>query len=190
MLWLRTALIGALAIAAVSTFGDFVWATWIPRHRMIYGLTHGAVLFLAIGLFLGQLARRAAAGAMFGTLIGLLAAGSYYVLVPLFRGLGLIAIVLVMVAAWIGAWIALDALHGYLQRRHRALGTVVVRGVVASIVCGAAFYAVSGIWFPFRPRGLDYLWHYGAWTLAFLPGFATLLFPERSMAARVTQEAQ
>ena len=27
------------AIAVVSTFGDFVWATWIPCHRVIYGLT-------------------------------------------------------------------------------------------------------------------------------------------------------
>ena len=189
MTWLRTALIGALAIAAVSTFGDFVWATWIPRHRMVYGLTHGTVLFLAIGLFLGQLARRAVTGALFGALIGVLAAGSYYVLVPLFRGLGLIAVILVMVAAWIGAWIALDALHGYLRRRQRALATAVVRGLIASIVCGVAFYAMSGIWFPFRPRGWDYLWHYGAWVLAFLPGFVTLLFPERSVAS-VKQEAQ
>jgi len=43
---------GALAIAAVSTLGDFIWATWIPRHLPVYGLIHGAVLFLSIGLFL------------------------------------------------------------------------------------------------------------------------------------------
>lgn len=184
MTWLRTALIGALAIAAVSTCGDFVWATWIPRHRAIYGLTHGTLLFLAIGLFLGQLARRPVAGALGGACIGLLAAASYYVLVPLFRGMGLIAIVLVMVAAWVGAWIALDALHGYLQQHQRGLRTAVLRGVLASIVCGAAFYAVSGIWFPFRPRGWDYLWHFGAWTIAFLPGFAVLLATREGIRSR------
>lgn len=175
MTWLRTALLGALAIAAVSTFGDFVWATWIPRHRAIYGLTHGALLFLAIGLYLGTLARRPAPGAMLGALIGFAAAASYYVLVPLLRGMGLVAALLVMVIAWVGAWIALGLLHGYLQRSQGGMRAAFVRGVVASLVCGAAFYAVSGIWFPFRPRGWDYLWHFGAWTIAFLPGFATLL---------------
>jgi len=58
MTWLTATLTGALTIAAVSTVGDFVWATWITRHRAIFGLTHGALLFLAIGLFLGVLARR------------------------------------------------------------------------------------------------------------------------------------
>ena len=44
---------GAASIAAVSTLGDFLWANWIPGHRPLYGIIHGAVLFLCIGLFLG-----------------------------------------------------------------------------------------------------------------------------------------
>ena len=38
---IAASIIGALAIAVVSTAGDFIWAMWIPRHRPIYGLTHG-----------------------------------------------------------------------------------------------------------------------------------------------------
>lgn len=167
MTWLTAALSGALAIAAVSTVGDFVWATWITRHRAIFGLTHGGLLFLAIGLFLGVLARRPAAGGLLGAAIGLAAAGSFYVLVP-FAGYS------AMFLAWVGAWIALGSLHAYLQRAGATRAATLTRGIIASIICGAAFYAVSGIWFPFRPRGWDYLWHFGAWTIAFFPGFAAL----------------
>lgn len=167
MTWVSASVAGALAIAALSTFGDFVWATWIPRARPIYGLTHGAALFLAIGLFLGILARRPAAGALWGAVIGLAAAGSYYLFVPMIG-------YSVMFLAWVGAWIALGALHGYLQRHGASTAATLTRGIIASLVCGVAFYAVSGIWFPFRPRGWDYLWHFGAWTIAFLPGFAAL----------------
>jgi hypothetical protein len=167
MTWLTATLTGALAIAAVSTVGDFVWATWITRHRAIFGLTHGALLFLAIGFFLGVLARRPGAGALLGALIGLAAAGSFYLLSPL-------AGYSVMFLAWVGAWIALGVLHAYLQRSSASFKATFARGIIASLVCGAAFYAVSGIWFPFRPRGWDYLWHFGAWTIAFLPGFASL----------------
>ena len=177
MTWLTASIAGALAIAAVSTFGDFVWATWIPGHRPIYGLTHGALLFLAIGLFLGLLGRRPGRGAVFGALIGLAAAASYYVLVPIAGRRGGI---IVMLVAWVGAWIALGLLHAYLQRSDAGFKSSLLRGVIASLVCGAAFFAVSGIWFPFRPQGWDYLWHFGAWTIAFLPGFAALFVANRA----------
>ena len=49
----RQAIGGAAAIAAVSTLGDFIWATWIPEHLPLYGLIHGTLLFLSIGLYLG-----------------------------------------------------------------------------------------------------------------------------------------
>ena len=172
MTWLSATLTGALSIAAVSTLGDFVWATWITRHRAIFGLTHGALLFLAIGLFLGVLAGRRAAGALLGAAIGLVAAGSFYVAAPL-------AGYSVMFLAWVGAWIALGVLHAYLQRSGASFQATFARGIIAAIVCGAAFYAVSGIWLPFHPRGWDYLWHFGAWTIAFLPGFAALFVANR-----------
>jgi len=169
MTWVTAAVAGALAIAVVSTFGDFVWATWIPGHRPIYGLTHGTLLFMAIGVYLGVLARRPAIGAMFGALIGFTAAASFYLLAPMTGGW-------IMFAVWIGAWEALTLLHVHLQRQPTTIEALLVRSTIASLACGGAFYTVSGIWFPFHPVGWDYLWHFGAWALAYLPGFAVLFF--------------
>jgi hypothetical protein len=171
---LLTALVGAAAIAVVSTVGDFVWATWIPRHRMIYGLTHGTALFMAIGLFLGILAIRPLAGALGGAAVGILAAGSFYVLAPV---LGYSS----MFASWFGMWIALGALDTWLNRRPVAMGRATVRGLSAAALSALAFYAVSGIWMPFDPHGWDYLWHLAAWTIAFFPGFAALLVYRRTV---------
>jgi hypothetical protein len=55
---MRAVIQSSLAIAALSTLGDFIWATWIPRHIPAYGLTHGTLLFLGIGLVLGMVAHR------------------------------------------------------------------------------------------------------------------------------------
>lgn len=167
MTWIKAAVLGSLAMAAVSTLGDVVWATWIPQHRVIFGLTHGTLLFLVVGLYLGALAHRPVYGAIAGALIGLIAAGSFYVLAPVTGAW-------IMFAVWIGAWELLTVLHVRLQSMPTTLKALLVRGGIASLACGAAFYAVSGIWFPFNPVGWDYLRHFGAWTLAFLPGFAAL----------------
>lgn len=169
---MTAAVAGALAIAAVSTLGDFVWAAWIPRHRPIYGLIHGTLLFLAIGLFLGLLARQPARGALLGAVIGFVAAGSFYVLAPIAGGW-------IMFAIWIGAWEALTLVHVRLQRMPTNVKALLVRSTIASLACGSAFYAVSGIWFPFNPMGWDYVWHFGAWALAYLPGFAALFIANR-----------
>ena len=96
-----------MAIAAVSTAGDFIWAMWIPEHRPLYGLIHGTALFLAIGLVLGIHADRIGIGAAGGALTGLLAAASFYVLAP-------IAGFSVMFAVWFGVWIALGVLNNRL----------------------------------------------------------------------------
>lgn len=171
---------GALAIAAVSTLGDFIWATWIPRHRPVFGMMHGTLLFLAIGLYLGALARRPARGALVGAVIGLVAAGSFYLLAPV-TGMW------IMFACWIGAWESLTLLHVRLQRMRVSMKSVVVRATIAALACGAAFYAVSGVWFPVDPTGVDYLWHFGAWTLAYLPGFAALFIANAAPEAAATQ---
>lgn len=168
---LQAAVTGAMAAAVVSTIGDFIWATWIPQHRPVYGLTHGTLLFLAIGFVLGATAGRAAAGALGGAAIGALAAGSFYLLAPL---TGYSA----MFVVWVAVWVALGALTGWLHGV-AAPGAAVRRGALAALLSGAAFYAISGIWFPFDPRGWDYAVHFGAWTLAYLPGFGALLIVRR-----------
>jgi hypothetical protein len=171
-----------LAIAALSTAGDFIWATWISAARGVYGFIHGALLFLAIGLFLGRLAGHAAAGAIAGACVGALAAGLYYLLAPM---LGFTA----MIVAWMAVWLGLAVVYGRLSAQrmdagtrhdiHINLGAVVSRGLCAAIASGLGFYAISGIWRPFNPQGWDYLTHFGAWTVAYFPGFAALLLRGR-----------
>jgi hypothetical protein len=172
------AITGALALAALSTAADFVWATWISSHRAIYGFLHGTLLFLAIGLILGRIAGRGAAGAIAGACLGAFAAGLYYVLAPL---LGFSA----MIVSWMAVWLGLSAMYGRLNaqridagRRHdirRSLAAVLVRGLIAAIASGLAFYLISGIWQPFNPQGSDYVIHFVAWAIAYFPGFAALL---------------
>jgi hypothetical protein len=180
----RDALIGAVLVAAVSTLGDYVWAAFIPRHMPRYGLAHGTLLFLCVGLYLGALVRRPALGAAGGAAIGLLAAGSFYVLAPL-------AGYSVMFVSWFGVWIALAFLNGRVLRGQASRADTLARGVAAAVLSGAAFYAVSGIWFPFRPRGWDYAVHVVSWTIAYLPGFAALLagFRLRASGSRLRASA-
>ena len=158
----------SLAIAALSTVGDFIWATWIPRHIPAYGLTHGTLLFLGIGLVLGVVAHRPAAGAIAGALIGAGGAAGFYLLAPL-------AGYAAMFLMWIAIWVALGVLGGWLRTGTLDLRGGLARGGVAAVTSGAAFYAISGIWRPFDPHGWDYATQFSAWTLAYLPGFAALL---------------
>jgi hypothetical protein len=159
---------GALFMAAVSTLGDFIWAHWISHHRMVFGLTHGALLFLCVGLYLGAVAKRPAMGAVGGVLIGFAAAGGFYLLAP-FVGYS------AMFVMWFALWAALASLYRWLQNASAVDRTTFARGISAAVLSGVAFYAVSGIWRPFHPRGWDYAVHFVSWTVAFLPGFASLI---------------
>ena len=164
---------GALAIAAVSTLGDFIWATGIPAHTAMSGIIHGAVLFLCIGLYLGTLANRRVLGATAAACIGALAAASYYVAAPA-AGRS------IMFVLWIAAWIALGLLNERLKRGEFQIRPALARGALAAAVSGVAFYLISGIWRPFNPEGWDYLVHFAAWTLAYFPGFAALLVSRKT----------
>jgi hypothetical protein len=165
---IRPAIIGALVIAAVSTLGDLIWAMWIPRHRPAYGLTHGTLLFLCIGLVLGGMATKWLTGALVGAAIGFVAAGSFYLLVP-FTGFWSMFVI------WFAVWIALGVFHGSLQTPKPPTPAMVGRGLIAAAAFAIAFYLISGIWFPFRPRGWDYAAHFAGWTFAYFVGFAPLL---------------
>jgi len=179
-----SALAGALLLAALSTLGDFVWANWRVRHLMLYGVLHGMAIFLAIGLFLGARSGAPLVGGIAGVVAGAAAAGSFYLLAPL---MGYSA----MFLSWVLVWIALGFISLWLTMRATArqlgagamsvtfgvlLPQGLARGIIAALASGAAFYAVSGMWFPFNPAGWDYAVHFVSWTVAFLPGFAALLW--------------
>src|SRR5262249_44854717 len=161
---------------------DYLWANLIPHHVPIYGLLHGTLLFLIVGEYLGALANKAATGALGGSLLGFLAAGSFYVLRPM---LGYSA----MFVLYFAVWAALGLLNGRILRAADPGGperTIVVlaRRALAAIGTGVAFYAVSGIWFPFNPHGWDYAVHYLSWFVAYLPAFAALLIQNTRSSLR------
>jgi hypothetical protein len=155
--------------AALSTFGDFVWARFIPSHRPVFGLLHGTALCLGIGLYLGALRRLPVRGGLTGAAIGLGAAAGFYGLAP-FVGYS------AMFVLWMALWAAFGVLEGRgLGPPATPLAEAVVRGLLAATASGVAFYLISGIWTRPPPDGPDYLHHFLCWTIAFLPGFFFLL---------------
>lgn len=163
------ALVGSLLLAAVATFGDFVWARFHIEHKPLFGLLHGGALCLAIGLYLGSLRRQAARGAVLGLLIGFAAAASFYLL-SLFMGYA------AMFVCWMGLWAGFGLLDGRgLGEPRSSVSAAIARGAMAAVGSGVAFYAISGIWTEHPPGGPNYLRNIVSWTLAFLPGFLALL---------------
>lgn len=185
--------IGALVIAAVSTLGDFMWAEGNLRDQPLYGLAHGTILFLCIGAYLGATERQPYLGAMVGAIIGLLAAGSFYVLSP-YAGYS------VMFLIWAFVWASLAVLTGRILRSRRpaqaghqvleceSWSVVIARAAAAAIGSGIAFYLISGIWRPFDPQGWDYAAHYFSWTLAYFPGLAALTWRSNKAKRKTKNE--
>ena len=81
-----------------------------------------------------------------------------------------------MFVLWMAIWVALGLLiaRGLGEPRQPAASGW-LRGALAAIGSGLAFYAISGIWTRHRAGGPDYAYNFACWTIAFLPGFAALL---------------
>jgi len=162
---LRDALMVAVLLGAVMTFGDFLWSALRLPHRVAYGIAHGAVMCLCLGLVIGWRTQRVAAGALAGPLIGVVAALTFYALAPWLRYSA-------MLPAWMLFWILFAVLQQRLSRQGRARDAA-LRGLAAAALSGLAFYAISGIWTK-PATDTNYLVNLAAWTFAFLPGFAVL----------------
>jgi uncharacterized membrane protein len=162
------AIVASLALSGVMTFGDFFWAALNLRHRVLYGIVHGAVTCLFIGVAIGIRTRRPAAGALAGPLIGVIAAGTFYVLAPWLR-------LTAMFPAWMVFWICFALLQAKLAREG-SLRAATVQGLLAAALSGVAFYLISGIWTRHDPGGPNYAWNFVAWSFAFFPGFAVLFW--------------
>lgn len=172
---LRASVVSALVLGAVMTFGDFVWEAWHVRHRVVYGIAHGAAMCLCIGALIGWRRRRLGAGVAAGPIIGVAAAAAFYALAPMMGGGA-------MLPAWMLFWILFALLHHRLTSGE-SLGVALARGGAAAVLSGAMFYLISGIWTRPSPGGPNYVVHLLSWSVAFLPGFAALFFPTRSKAA-------
>ena len=86
--------------------------------------------------------------------------------------MGYAAMFVVWMALWAG--FGLLAAAAWASRGPRT-GEALVRGALAAVCSGLAFYAISGIWTRPAPGGPDYAYHFFCWTVAFLPGFVALL---------------
>ena len=176
---MRNAITGAILIAGVSTLGDFVWAGLHLRHRVAYGLAHGAILFLCIGAYFGWLQQTTRIGAVSGAAIGLAAAGSFYILAP-------VAGYSAMFVVWAFVWMALAVLVARVLPSTADPWTLTMtRGGIAMLGSGLGFYLISGIWRPFDPQGWDYAVHFLGWTVAYVPGFSALLGTRPTSAAEL-----
>jgi len=165
----------AITLAAVMTFGDFVWEALHLRHRVLTGLAHGALMCLFIGAFVGARQRRVITGLAAGPVIGLIAAGGFYLLAPWLRYSA-------MFPMWCLFWVLFAMLQEWLGARPR-WGEAFARGLAAAVLSGLAFWAISGIWTQHNPGGPDYVRNMWSWTVAFLPGFLCLFALRRPNVA-------
>ena len=168
---LTHAIVAAVLLAAVMTGGDFIWSVFDVRNRMMNGIVHGAAVCLAIGTVIGWRARRLAAGVAAGPVIGVIAALAFYALAPSLRYFA-------MLPAWMLFWLLFAFLRQRLMRTE-SIATAVGRGIVAALLSGAAFYAISGIWTNPPPGPPRYGVHFASWVFAFVPGFVALFIGQR-----------
>ena len=166
-----TICLGILSVALVSTLGDYIWYEFGVRHRVAVGILHGAVLLMAVGGVVGMAAGRVAAGLPIGAAAGIGGAVAYYLIDTVARG------TVAMIAAWVVCWLLLALGEGRLLKRpRRPWSEVLIRGVLASILAGVAFYAVVGVLWGRPPAGgRNYLVQFAAWTVAWAPGILALV---------------
>jgi hypothetical protein len=174
-MFVAAALGAALFLGAVMTLGDFLWAYFGIRHSIWTGVAHGVLMCACMGGAIGAYAGRPAAGLAIGPVIGMVAALSFYAIAPTL-GWG------AMLPAWMLFWICF-ALAQHAMRRSEGFNRALARGLLAAVLSGAAFYAISGIWTDHTPGHPNYLVRLGYWAFAFLPGFLVLFAARRPMAA-------
>ena len=165
---LTPALIGSLLLATLSTAADYVWFLNIPQHQVMSGSIHGAVLFAALGAYLGWRKRKFAVGLAGGLLSGVIAALSFYALAP-FGGYNM------MLVSWLLLWIMLAALQTYLDGR-LDLARAVGRGIITSVAAAVGFAVVLfQLYRGWPPESFSVFRHFVAWSMAYLPGLYVLL---------------
>ncbi len=132
---LSTAIVGSLLLAVLSTVADYVWFRNIPQHQVSSGMIHGAVLFAALGAYLGWRRGKLAICALGGLVSGTIAALSFYALAAIGGGYSM------MLVSWVLLWILLAALQTHLDGKLNP-ASAIGRGIVTSLVAGLGFGVV------------------------------------------------
>ena len=182
----------SLVLGAVSTFGDWLWTHYIPDGAIIPGIAHGVIIFLVIAFVLAATARRedGADSAAIRRLLwalpvaGAVIAASFYPLYMVLGFLGPLARYLTsLLITWVAMWLVLAWLYAGASGGHEGTQRTLIRGALAAVGSGLAFWAISGIWTKAQPGGPNYLWHFACWSFAFLPGFAALFLLQKPEAS-------
>ncbi|MEM6455888.1 MAG: hypothetical protein AAF772_12400 [Acidobacteriota bacterium] len=168
------AAVSALALGALSTFGDWLWTHYIPDGAIVPGVAHGVIVFLVMACLLAWAGRAWVPTLLVGLPIaGAVIAALFY---PLYAVLGYLGALLV---TWIAMWLVTALLQRRARGNRESLRRTLVRGGLAALGSGLAFAAIAGIWTNPSPDGPNYLWHFVCWSFAFAPGFAALLVDPR-----------
>ncbi|HYO82057.1 MAG TPA: hypothetical protein VES20_11680 [Bryobacteraceae bacterium] len=178
--------IGILGVALLATLADYTWYTLHVRHNMVTGIIHGAVLLTAVGAVLGVNAGRTAKGLPIGALAGVGGALTDYLLVALVdrRTYGS-----AIPASWVALWLMLAVLDGRWLRapEQRSWRVIAVRGALAAVLSGAAFFMVmTTLWGRPPASGRNYAMQFGAWAVAWAPGLLALTLEQSPGARRRT----
>ena len=165
---LTPAFVGSVLLATLSTAADYVWFLDIPQHQVLSGSIHGAVLFAALGAYLGWRKGKLGIGLVGGLLSGVIAALSFYALAPL-GGYNM------MLVSWLLLWIMLASLQTYLDG-HLNIAKGFARGLITAVVAAVGFGVVLfQLYRGWPPPTFSFFTHFVAWSLAYLPGLYVLL---------------
>ncbi|MEM6793894.1 MAG: hypothetical protein AAF725_07910 [Acidobacteriota bacterium] len=178
-------LAGAGVLGLVSAFGDWLWANYLQDGDPVAGVLHGILVFVILAGVLAMSAppgerRRAFKVLMLGLPVagGLIAAVFY----PIAYLMGYLGALLV---TWALMWLVTSWLNDRSRAQREPFGLTAGRAALAAVFSGLAFWAISGVWTSPPPEGgPNYLWHFAAWSFAYLPGFLALL------TARPSRESQ
>lgn len=166
------AVLAALALGALSAFGDWLWTHYLEDGAWLPGVLHGVVIFAALA---AVLALHAGTSRAFKILLpSLPMAGSVIAAVfyPIAKVVGYLAALLI---TWASMWVALAVLQRLARGRVESLGRALTRAGLAAVGSGAAFGAVSSMWTAPDPAGPNLWLHFLYWSFAFLPGFLALM---------------
>lgn len=166
------ALICALGLGILSTFGDWLWTHYLEDGAIVPGIVHGAVILLAMAAVLAWASGSARAWRILLPslpILGVVLAASFY---PIAMTTGYLPALLI---TWIAMWLGTSWLNNRARGMTESASRTLLRGTNAALFSGLAFWLIAGIWTQPSPDGPNYWVHFVSWTFAFLPGFLSLL---------------
>lgn len=166
------ALLAALLLGALSSFGDWLWTHFLTDGAILPGVLHGVAIFAVLA---AVLAAHAGTSRAFKVLMpslpvaGLVIAAAFY---PIAMLTGYLPALLI---TWVAMWLTLAVLQRRARGNGESMNRALIRGLLAAVGSGAAFASVSHMWTAPAPGGPNYLLHFVYWSFAFLPGFLALM---------------